>query len=618
MTLDSIDSSVITRSLYHSTLPAVRRGYNAVRMKTTTHECDVLVIGSGMGGLRASIEARRAGLNTLLVEKSILTRASASIYAGALVARVPPGYLVKMGLAEPGMNFEASIEDSFQYFVREGARTGGSNFTANQRIAMTVACEMQTRAEELRDFGVEDIYAQRWLGPPAVYGTHIMLPLLEHARKIGVKTRIMTMITDFIRQDGEIVGAVGFDLRKKQFVTFRATSIVMATGSCGQIYERSYAPIRMTGDGLAMACRAGATLTDMEMMGFDNWGVALDGVAQYWIPGSVARTRGVLRNAKGEAFFLKYAQEHKVVGKGATLSLDDNLSKRYGRPFIELVPHLIKASMKEILEGRGENNAVFLDLTKVPKELWNVDSKGIFTQNLLRGFNLQERPLPVAPICIGDFKGGGVRIDERGRTDVPGLFAAGDVSPGSSLLYALVTGVMAGRSATQRARATAVPELAPESREWARDRAAALETILSRRPGHIGDPASIKSRIKAIMWKSAGPLRDGRGLQWGLEGLRAVEEEAIPNLSASGSYRKLREAMETINMAMSGQSIISSSLHRTESRGYNQRLDYPDRDDTNWLRNTTLTRTGDAVMTVASEPVDLVFMKPEGYEERAT
>jgi succinate dehydrogenase/fumarate reductase flavoprotein subunit len=107
-------------------------------------------------------------------------------------------------------------------------------------------------------------------------------------------------------------------------------------------------------------------------------------------------------------------------------------------------------------------------------------------------------------------------------------------------------------------------------------------------------------------------------LQRGLEGLKAVEEEAIPNLSASGSYRKLREAMEAINMVMSGQAIVSSSQYRTESRGYNQRLDYPDRDDTNWLRNTTLTRAGDAVMTVASEPVDLVFMKPEGYEERAT
>ncbi len=566
------------------------------------------------GGVRASLEAKRAGFDTLMVDKSILTRASASIYAGALVARIPPDYLVNMGLVEAGMDFEAPIEHSFRYFVREGLRTGGSQYTANQRLAMTVACEMEKRAEELRDFGVKDIYAQRWLGPPGVYGTDIMLPLLEHAKKIGVRTREMTMITDFIRQEGEIIGAVGFDIRKEQFVVFRAKSIVMATGSPGQVFERTYAPIRMTGDGMAMAYRAGATLSDMEMMGFDNWGVAEEGIAQYWIPGSVARTSGVIRNAKGETFFLKYAQEHGVVGEGATLSLDDNLSKRYGRPFIELVPYLIKASMREIKEGRGEKGAVFLDLTKVPNERWYADPKGIFTKNLLRGFDLQRKPLPVAPICFGDFKGGGVRIDERGKTDLPGLFAAGDVSPGSSLLYALVTGVMAGRSAVNRALTFSLQELDSQSNEWVEERRGALDTILNRESGESGDPRRIKAGIKAIMWRSAGPLRDEKGLQDGTVGLKEIEEEAILKLSASGSYRRLREAMEAINMMTVSKIILPASLRRTESRSFNQRLDYPERDDKNWLNNTVITRREDGTMKISSEPVDLIFLKPEGYE----
>ncbi len=583
-------------------------------MESVTVECDVLVIGSGMGGIRASIETKRAGFDTLMVDKSILTRAGASIYAGALVARKPPDYLVKMGLVESGMDFEAPIEQSFRYFVKEGLRTGGSEYTANQRIAMTVACEMAKRAEELRDFGVKDIYAQRWLGPPGVYGTHIMLPLLEHAKKVGVRTREMTMITDFIRQGGEIVGAVGFDIRKEQFVVFRSKSIVMATGSHGQVFERTYAPIRMTGDGMAMAYRAGAVLSDMEMMGFDNWGITKDGIAQYWIPGSVARTSGVLRNAKGEAFFLKYAQEHGVVGKGATLSLDDNLSKRYGRPFIELVPYLIKASMREIKEGRGENGAVFLDLTQVPKERWYADSKGIFTTNLLRGFDVQKKPLPVAPICIGDFKGGGVRIDERGKTDLPGLFAAGDVSPGSSLLYALVTGVLAGRSAVNRALAFSLQELGGETQEWIEEQKGTLDTILNRQSNPSGDPKTIKGGIKTIMWRSAGPLRDEKGLQEGIEGLKQIEEETTPSVFASGSYRKLREAVEALNMLAVSKVILPSSLYRTESRSFNQRLDYPERDDKNWLNNTTITRGEDGTMKISSEPVDLVFMKPEGYE----
>jgi len=105
--------------------------------------------------------------------------------------------------------------------------------------------------------------------------------------------------------------------------------------------------------------RSGAPLFDMEMMGFDDWGIAESGLPQYWIPGSIARTHGILKNAKGETFFLKYAQKNGVIGEGATLSLDDNMSKRYGKPFIELVPHLIKSCQTEIREGRGKNGRPF-------------------------------------------------------------------------------------------------------------------------------------------------------------------------------------------------------------------------------------------------------------------
>ncbi|MBW1997635.1 MAG: FAD-binding protein [Deltaproteobacteria bacterium] len=576
--------------------------------------CDVLVIGSGMAGLRAAIEARRAGLRTLVVDKSILARASASIYAGALVARKPPEYLVKMGVIEPGMDFEQPFDVSFRYFVREGARTGGSWFTANQRLSMTVACEMDLRAYELRDFGVEDIFSQRWLGPPGVYGKNIMLPALEYAKRTGVKTREMTMITDLIRQEDSVVGAFGFDIRKGCFVEFQAKAVVLATGSHGQIYERTYAPVRMTGDGYAMSYRAGALLSDMEMMGFDNWGIAEPGLPQYWIPGSSARVKGVLRNALGEPFFLKYAKEHGILGEGATLSLSDDMSKRYGRPFIELVPHLVKASMKEILEGKGDKGAVFLDLTRVPEEMWYVDAKGIFTLNLLRGFDLKKRQLRVAPICIGDFKGGGVRIDEKARTDLEGLFAAGDVSPGSSLLYALVTGVLAGRSAVNRARDASLPELVTETREWLEEKRGELDTILKRKSSERGEPGKIKSAVKQVMWVSGGPLREERGLQQGAESLKELEKEALPVVYADGSFRKLREAVEASNMVQVGKMILASSLYRTESRGYNQRLDFPERDDKNWLKNTVIRRTDDGI-NIGAIPVELVFMSPEGGEK---
>ena len=583
-------------------------------MRIVVEESDVLVIGSGMGGVRAAIEAKRAGLRTLLVDKSILTRASASIYAGALVARKPPEYLVKMGLKEPGMDFEKSFDQTFNYFVKEGARTGGSEYTSNQKISMTVACVMTSRADELRDFGVEDIFSQRWLGPPGLWGRNIMLPLVQYMKKLGVKTKEMTMITDLIRQGEEIIGAIGFDILKGCLMVFRAKAIVLATGSPGQVYQRTYAPIRLTGDGYAMAYRAGASLLDMEIMGFDNWGIAEPGLPQYWIPGSLARTSGILRNSLGEPFFDRYAKEHGVLGEGATLSPNDNFSVRYGRPFIELVPYLIRASTIEIMEGRGEEGTVFLDLTQVLEEKWYLDSKGIFTLNLLRGFDWRKRLLRVAPIFLGDFKGGGVRIDEKGKTDLKGLFAAGDVTPGSSLLYALVTGVLSGRSAINRALSVFMPEFDAEINDWIDDQKGNLEDILRRKSNKKGDPRKIKDEVKSIVWRYGGVFRHENGLKEGIKGLKEIEQEFLPMVFASGSLRKLRETIEAINMVRVGEMILQAALYRTESRGYHQRLDYPKRDDKNWLKNSVVVR-GEGEMEIKAKPVDLTWIRPEGMAE---
>jgi succinate dehydrogenase/fumarate reductase flavoprotein subunit len=578
-------------------------------MRTIVEEVDVLIIGSGMGGVRAAIEAKRAGLRVLVLDKSLLARASASIYAGSLVARKPPEYLARMGLKEPGMDFEKSFDQSFTYFVREGARTGGSEFTTPQRLSMVVACEMGTRADELMDFGVKDIYSQRWKGPPGLWGRDIMLPLVHYMNKLGVETREFTMATDLIRQGEDIVGVVGFNILRGHFVLVKARAIVLATGSPGQVYARTYAPIRITGDGYAMAYRAGVSLFDMEVMGFDNWGLAEAGLPQYWIPGSLARTSGILRNALGEAFFDNYAKEHGVLGKGATLSNDDNFSIRYGRPFIELVPYLIRASTKEIMEGRGEAGAVFLDLTHVSEDKWLLDSKGIFTLNLLRGFNWKERFLKITPIFLGDFKGGGIQIDENGKTGAKGLFAAGDVTPGSSLLYALVTGVRAGRSAANRALSHAASDFDKEVVQQVNERKAQLEDMLSRKPNAKGDPQKIKHAIKSIMWRHGAVFRDEDGLTEGLEALDEIERNCLPKLFASASFRKLRECVEAINMLRVGEMILRSSLFRTESRGYHQRLDYPRRDDDHWLRNTILKKE-EKGMTMKTQQVDLVWARP--------
>jgi len=214
---------------------------------------------------------------------------------------------------------------------------------------------------------------------------------------------------------------------------------------------------------------------------------------------------------------------------------------------------------------------------------------------------------------MGDFKGGGVRIDEKGRTDIEGLFAAGDVAPGSSLLYALVTGVVSGRSAISRAYSVSMPEFSSTEDNWIAERRERLESVLNREPNEEGDPKEIKKKVKAIMWRCGGPLRKGEDLREGIRSLKEIEEECLPMIYASGSFRKLREALEAINMVMVGQMILRSSLFRTESRGYNQRLDYPERDDKNWLKNTIIKRAEEGVR-IKADPVEFVFMAPEEME----
>src|SRR4030042_1758147 len=219
-------------------------------------ETDVLVIGSGMAGLRAAIEAKRSGLKVLLVDKSLLGRASSSIYAGGLGLEILPKHLPYHGAGKEkfARYFNGTIEEVFKKMLEEGVSIGwGYPYIDNQRILMTVACDYKLRQEELRDFGVEDPYSQHFIGRPVSMGVPIILPMIDYFKKIGGAPVEKTVITDLIRQGDRIIGVIGFEIDRKRFVVILAKATVMATGGSAQVYKRTYAPTRMTGDGYAMA-----------------------------------------------------------------------------------------------------------------------------------------------------------------------------------------------------------------------------------------------------------------------------------------------------------------------------------------------------------------------------
>jgi len=216
-------------------------------------ETDVLVIGSGMAGLRAAIEARRSGLNVLLVDKSILGRASSSIYAGGLGLEILPDHLPYHGAEKKkfASYFNGTIEQVFKKMLEEGVSIGwGYPYIDNQRILMTVACDYKLRQEELRDFGVEDPYSQHFIGRPVSMGVPIILPMIAHFKKMGGATKEKFVVTDLIRQGDRIIGVIGFEMGTKRFGIILAKATIMATGGCAQVYKRTYSPTRITGDGM--------------------------------------------------------------------------------------------------------------------------------------------------------------------------------------------------------------------------------------------------------------------------------------------------------------------------------------------------------------------------------
>jgi succinate dehydrogenase/fumarate reductase flavoprotein subunit len=584
--------------------------YSGLREPRKVLKTDVLIIGSGMAGLRAAIEAKRSGLDVLLVDKSLLGRASSSIYAGGLGLEILPKHLPYHGAEKKkfASYFNGAIEEVFKKMLEDGVSIGwGYPYIDNQRILMTVACDYKLRQEELRDFGVEDPYSQHFIGRPVSMGVPIILPMVAHFKKIGGKTMEKTVVTDLIRQGDRVVGAIGFEMDKKRFSIILAKATVVATGGCAQVYKRTYSPTRITGDGYGMAYRAGAELWEMELVAFCNWTIAESKCPQWWIPFSYGRVSGKLRNALGEPFFEKYAKENGWLGPKATLNENDVMDIRYGKPLTELDHYFWRACSMEIREGRGENDAVLLDLRDVPEVRWYYENDGITALNEMRNFDWKQKPLHIAPAA--EKQAGGIYTDEYFKTSLEGLYAAGEAGPGVSIPFCIVSGACSGRYAAWYAREAAPVLLREEDLKWIEKKQGEARSLLCNEPNPLGDVRDIKKDIKETMWKYVGTLRTEGELRKGLQELDRIEKERLLKLFAK-DLRELREAYEVMNMVLVSKMIAESARLRRESRGLHQRLDYPKEDNLNWLKNV-IVQASEGGMRLFTRPVNLIWKRPE-------
>ena len=517
-----------------------------------TIKTDVLVIGGGGAGMRAALAAKEEGAKVLLVSKTPLGKSTCTYFSGGGIA-----------MATEGMSRETHLERTLK---------AGKGINRRELVDILIQ-EVPERVEELERLGLTgkrrpgSFYTVG--GRPPGWGGPLADFLADLNRKQGISFMPWTMVSELILEEGKAAGALGFDYRKGVPLAFNARSILLANGGGAALYGRNDNPVRTTGDGYALAYEAGCRLLDMEFVQFFPTGLAEPGKPTYFLRAHLSDV-GAVVNSKGEEIYAKYG----ITDRPAAMRSRDAFSL---------------ALFREKREGRE----VFLDLRSVSRDAWfqklNEQDYHIYMEN----FSAREKPIRIAPMC--HFTMGGVVTDLAGKTDVPGLYAAGEVCGGmhganrmggNALGEILVFGARAGKAAGQ----------------WARERSGGKSgevAIQSRMAGYeknVGitaaglPPRSLRKEIGEILWEKAGILRDKRGLSQALESLESLKAERFPKMR-SATPKEVLEKIEVEKAFVTGEMIIRSALLREESRGAHFREDFPQTDDQKWKGNILLHKT---------------------------
>jgi fumarate reductase (CoM/CoB) subunit A len=541
-------------------------------------ETDVVVVGGGGAALRAALEARRAGARVIVVTKGRLGATGATAFGVASLA----GYAVPDGAGDPSDNPDVHFED----IMRNGAGC------ADPKLVRILVDEAQDSAAALRSWGVDfmkgpdgkvlvamgDFASKPRNRKIHGHGRPIVLALKSACAEAGVVVMENTAVFDLVRDEAGCRGLLAVD-SSGGLHAVGAGATVLGTGGAGQLFEYSLSPPDVTGDGYALAYRAGAELANMEFMqaGFGLIHPFTNIIMSwFWLLGPK------LTNRPGEEFLDRYlppGMDRETCFRAK--------AKHY--PFSSEDPsrHLEIAAKQEIEAGRGtERRGIFLDLRQVNEAerippgtdiaaMWPV-SKGWFKS---KGVEVMSRPLELG--LFGHAVNGGLRIDENAQSTIPGLYAAGEASAGpygadrlggNMLLNCQVFGARAGRHAARSGRDRQAG--IPEARQ--RDFAEEVKSLLGR-TGSLG-VAEVKREIKKIMSRHALVIRSGPGLEACLERLQVIREDLVPAVTV-GTPKELVGLLEIRNLLEIGELMARAALLRAETRGGHFREDFPARDE---------------------------------------
>ena len=535
---------------------------------------DVLIIGGGVAGMMAAVGSLRAGVTPMLLTKGTYASGSSSMARG--------GHSIAIGHSDPADNPELFLEDTIQ----------GSEGLSNPRLAALMCHESIDRTLELDAWGLglvklpDGRYDQKMGAFPHRYarlvhcgrlmGKPLMNALSKKTRALGVEPMDHVMLVDLLREGDRIVGAWGFLYREGTPVVVHARSTVLTTGGAPQIHALNDSPPTITGDGYAMAWRAGAELIDMEFIDYQLITAAPEKLTGYPPHSSgFLNEGGYLLNKDGERFMRRYDPERM------------ERSTRSG---------INRAVAMEIFEKRGTANAaVYIDIRHVFEEANSGASADVIRVFKNGGVDMSVDLLEVTS-CPHTYLGG-LRIDEWGRTTLEGLYAGGEAAGGvhgsnrlggAALIDSYVFGFRAGMAASCEARQRSLP--ASQAGGW-RESVKRLERWSERGDGD-NDPEEWRRAVQKLVIGSVGQVRRGDQLRQALNQLERLEAcfdgACVRGDTGRERFNSLRLSIETLNLIQVARLLGTAALHREESRGGHFRLDFPKRDDARFLGNIIL------------------------------
>ncbi len=566
---------------------------------------DVVLVGGGGAGLRAAIAIAESNprLNIAVVSKVYPMRShTVSAEGGSAGVIAPDDSLDEHAYDTISGGDWMCDQDAVEAFVREAPE----ELLRLEHWGCPWSREPDGRVA-VRPFGGMK-KKRTWFASDKT-GFHMLHTLFQTSLKyVSVRRYDEWFVTKLLVDDGRVQGVVALDLQSGKVEAITARSVILCTGGCGKIFPFTTNASIKSGDGMALAYRAGAPLKDMEFLQYHPTGLPFTGIL---ITEAARAEGGYLINKDGYRYLQDYAlgtPQKEPVLRTMELGPRDRLSQAF---------------MQELAKGRTiktpYDHVVNLDLRHLGEK--KIDAKIPFVRELcIKYQNLDPVTdlIPVRPVL--HYMMGGVHTDINGATPLPGLYAAGEVAcvsinganrlGSNSLTELLVFGARAGLAAAEHASRNV--EISQSVLAQANDEHRRIEQSLFSKKGHERI-ADLREEMQKTMEESAGIYRTGASLTTAVDRLRRVQERyadvAIEDQSKTFNTERV-SALELANMLDVAETIVMSALRREESRGAHQRTDFPERDDERFLGHSVIHRNPDGSARVEYLPVTITRWPP--------